>query len=313
MAADPPTDVLLTDTQARILAALSRPISEGGHSVTPATNEEIADAVFLSVDAVKGHLRTLYRKFGIEELAPGERRARLVELAVAGGYVDAPVGEVAIVPGAADEDDDTPSPAEIAAAEDLRVRPTPEPGMPPPSAASADAERDWRHSRAAWISVGLLVVVIIGASLATSGIFNQGSNAQKAPTPAEYRKEVAGDCREALAAASETTGGDRAANARAYLEVLETVRGRYESLVPPNVPDIALERFSTGLAKAVNFNGDVAKAPPAAGSPAEAETVKELNSAAAQVKAGARGYGLGPECLAIGDLIAGSAQNAAAS
>jgi len=312
MAADPPTDVLLTETQARILAALCRPISEGGHSVTPATNEEIADAVFLSVDAVKGHLRTLYRKFGIEDLAPGERRARLVELAVAGGYVDAPAGDVAVTPGAAEEDEDTPSPAELAAAEDLRVRPVPEPGMQPPSAASADAERDWRHSRAAWISVGLLVLVIIGASLATSGIFNQGSTGQKAPTPAAYRKEVAGDCREALAAAPEIAGGDRAANARAYLEVIEAVRGSYESLVPPNVPDIALERFSTGLAKAVNFNGDVAKAPPARGSAAEAEAVAGLTGAAAQVRAGARGYGLGPECLAVGDLIAGSAQNAAA-
>jgi hypothetical protein len=311
MAADPPTDVLLTDTQARILAALCRPISEGNHFATPATNEEIADAVFLSVDAVKGHLRTLYRKFGIEDLPPGERRARLVELAVAGGYVEAPSGEVEVTPGAADEDDDTPSPAELAAAEDLRVRPTPEPGMPPP-AATADAERDWRHSRAAWISIGLLILVIIGASLATSGIFNQGSNAQKAPTPAAFRKEVAGDCREALAGAAETSGGDRAANAQAYLEVIEAVRGRYESLVPPNVPDIALERFSTGLAKAANFNGDVAKAPPAGGSALEAETVAELTAAAGQVRAGARGYGLGPECLAIGNLIARSAPNAAA-
>jgi hypothetical protein len=312
MAADPPTDVLLTDTQARILAALCRPVSEGNHFATPATNEEIADAVFLSVDAVKGHLRTLYRKFGIEDLAAGERRARLVELAVAGGYVEAPPGDVEITPGAAEEDDDTPSPAELAAAEDLRVRPTPEPGMPPPSAAAEDAETDWRHSRAAWISIGLLVLVIIGASLATSGIFNQGSNAQKAPTPAAFRKEVAGDCREALSGAPETAGGDRAANAQAYLEVIESVRGRYESLVPPNVPDIALERFSTGLAKAANFNGDVAKSPPASGSALEAQTVAELTAAAGQVRAGARGYGLGPECLAIGNLIARSAQNAAA-
>jgi hypothetical protein len=218
---------------------------------------------------------------------------------------------VEIAPGAADEDDDTPSPAELAAAEDLRIRPTPEPGMPPPSATPDDGA-DWRHSRAAWISVGLLILVIIGASLATSGIFNQGSNAQKAPTPAAYRKEVAGDCREALASSPETAGGDRAANAQAYLEVIEAVRGRYESLVPPNVPDIALERFSTGLAKAANFNSDVAKAPPAHGSAGEAEAVAGLTSAAGQVRAGARGYGLGPECLAIGDLIAHSAQNAAA-
>jgi hypothetical protein len=310
MAADPPTDILLTDTQARILAALCRPISEGNSFASPATNQEIADAVFLSVDAVKGHLRTLYRKFGLEDLPQSERRARLVELAVAGGYVEAPAGEVAVAPGAADEDDDTPSPAELVAAEDLRVRPVPEPGAPPPSVAPVDG--DGRRSRAAYISVALLILVIIGASLATSGIFNQGSNAQKAPTPAAYRKEVAGDCRLALAGTPETAGGDRAANARAYLEVIEAVRGRFESLVPPNVPDIALERFSTGLAKAANVNSDVAKAPPARGSALEAEAVAGLTSAAVQVKAGARGYRLGPECLAVGDLIARSAKNAAA-
>src|ERR1700748_1467839 len=119
MPPDHPTDVRLTDTQARILAALCRPISEGDDFATPATNQEIADAVFLSVDAVKGHLRALYRKFGIEDVPQSERRARRVELAVAGGYVEAPAGEVAIAPGAADEDDDTLSPAELAAAEDL--------------------------------------------------------------------------------------------------------------------------------------------------------------------------------------------------
>lgn len=128
MAADPPTDVLLTETQARILTALCRPVSEGHDSATPATNQEIADAVFLSVDAVKGHLRTLYRKFGIDGVPQDERRVRLVELAVAGAYVEAPEGEVAIAPGDAGEDDDTLSPAELAAAEDLRVRPVPNPG-----------------------------------------------------------------------------------------------------------------------------------------------------------------------------------------
>ena len=42
------------------------------------------------------------------------------------------------------------------------------------------------------------------------------------------------------------------------------------------------------------------------------EAATGLTTAASQVKAGARGYQLGPECLAVGDLIARSAQNAAA-
>jgi len=79
--------VTLTDTQHRILAALSRPVSGGDRYATPATNQEIADEVYLSVDAVKAHLRTLYGKFGIEDLAQNQKRARLVELAIEGGYL----------------------------------------------------------------------------------------------------------------------------------------------------------------------------------------------------------------------------------
>ena len=46
----------------------------------PATNEAIAGEVFLSVDAVKWHLRLLFRKFEIEDLPQNQKRARLVRL-----------------------------------------------------------------------------------------------------------------------------------------------------------------------------------------------------------------------------------------
>jgi hypothetical protein len=94
--------------------------------------------------------------------------------------------------------------------------------------------------------------------------------------------------------------------------VIETMRGRFESLVQPTLPDIALERFQTGLTTAANYTGDVAQEPPAAGSAAEAKDVSELTFAAGQVQAGAVGYKLGQDCVAIGDLVARSAQNAAA-
>jgi hypothetical protein len=77
----------LTETQERILAALCRPLQEHGAFATPATNQEIADEVFLSVDAVKGHLRALYAKFGIESLPQNQKRARLAEIALAGSPV----------------------------------------------------------------------------------------------------------------------------------------------------------------------------------------------------------------------------------
>lgn len=79
----------LTETQQRILAALVRPMREGSPYETPATNREIADEVFLSVDAVKGHLRALYAKFYLADLPQNAKRARLAEIALS-GQIDPP-------------------------------------------------------------------------------------------------------------------------------------------------------------------------------------------------------------------------------
>jgi hypothetical protein len=284
--AEPPNDVRLTDTQLGILAALCRPIAAGNSYATPATNQEIADEVFLSVDAVKGHLRTLYRKFGIEDLPHNQKRARLVELAIEGGYVkekraDVPLGSV-------------------------------EARRKAERAAAAARPKSEKRSIGPYVTVVVLILVVIGASLAVSGVFNQGSPAPSAPTPAAFRAEVTAYCKLAMEGAPAGAGQDRAELARGYLEVIETMRGRLQSLVTPTVPDIALERFSAGLTTAANYTSDVAQAPPASGSEAEAKYVSELTFAAGQVQAGAVGYKLGHDCLAIGDLVARSAQNAAA-
>jgi hypothetical protein len=77
----------LTETQRRILIALCRPFRGGGQYATPATNQEVAQEVHLSVDAVKGHLRTLFEKFGLSELPQNTKRVRLVELALQGGLI----------------------------------------------------------------------------------------------------------------------------------------------------------------------------------------------------------------------------------
>lgn len=76
----------VTPTQHRILVALCRPLRDAEHA-TPATNREIAGELFLSVDAVKTHLRCLYERFGIEALPQNEKRARLAGLAVEHGVV----------------------------------------------------------------------------------------------------------------------------------------------------------------------------------------------------------------------------------
>jgi pSer/pThr/pTyr-binding forkhead associated (FHA) protein len=81
-AASHPELVPLNQRQRAILAALAQPFAGGGRMAVPATNREIADAVGLSVDAVKGHLRVLYARFGLDALPQHEKRVRLAELAL---------------------------------------------------------------------------------------------------------------------------------------------------------------------------------------------------------------------------------------
>ena len=78
----------LTETQKKVLAALCRPVSKAGGFATPATNDQIAGELFLSVDAIKAHLRTLFGKFAIGDLPQNQKRMRLVQLALEAGVVD---------------------------------------------------------------------------------------------------------------------------------------------------------------------------------------------------------------------------------
>jgi pSer/pThr/pTyr-binding forkhead associated (FHA) protein len=77
----------LSDAQHRVLTALCRPFKDSSGYATPATNQQIADELFLSVDAVKTHLRALFAKFDIEALPQNQKRLRLVELALRMGVV----------------------------------------------------------------------------------------------------------------------------------------------------------------------------------------------------------------------------------
>jgi pSer/pThr/pTyr-binding forkhead associated (FHA) protein len=86
--ADLPLPRDLTKTQKTVLIALCRPYRERGEFATPATNQQIAEEVFLSVDAVKMHLRTLFGKFELSQLPQNEKRARLAETVLRLGVVD---------------------------------------------------------------------------------------------------------------------------------------------------------------------------------------------------------------------------------
>jgi DNA-binding NarL/FixJ family response regulator len=66
--------------------ALCRPLNDASSAV-PATNRQIAEEVFLSVDAVKAHLRILFERFGLGGLPQNEKRARLAQAALAAGAV----------------------------------------------------------------------------------------------------------------------------------------------------------------------------------------------------------------------------------
>jgi hypothetical protein len=87
VASDVPDRASLSEAQRRVLIALCRPFKDGTGYVTPATNQEVASELFLSVDAVKTHLRSLFGKFGIEDLPQNQKRVRLVELALKSGVV----------------------------------------------------------------------------------------------------------------------------------------------------------------------------------------------------------------------------------
>src|SRR3954452_13644402 len=67
----------LPPTQRQVLVALARPYKHNEFA-TPATNQDIAGELHLSVDAVKSHLRSLFQRFGIEQLPQNQKRSRLV-------------------------------------------------------------------------------------------------------------------------------------------------------------------------------------------------------------------------------------------
>jgi pSer/pThr/pTyr-binding forkhead associated (FHA) protein len=89
--AKPTDDMLaapeLTPRQRQVLLSLSRPLLRQRHAAAPATNKAIADELVLSVPAVVTHIRTLFKKFAIEDLPQNQKRARLAERAILAGAV----------------------------------------------------------------------------------------------------------------------------------------------------------------------------------------------------------------------------------
>lgn len=77
----------LTSLQRQILVELCRPFGDGDSSAVPSTNPEIATRLHLSLDAVKGHLRVLFERYGLADLPQNQKRRRLADKAMRSGAV----------------------------------------------------------------------------------------------------------------------------------------------------------------------------------------------------------------------------------
>jgi predicted component of type VI protein secretion system len=77
----------LTEAQRRVLVALCRPFKDPDPFPSPATNRQIAEELFLTVDTVKTHLRALFAKLGVEHLPQNQKRMRLADRAFETGLV----------------------------------------------------------------------------------------------------------------------------------------------------------------------------------------------------------------------------------
>src|ERR1044072_133728 len=122
--------VRVAETDLAILTAFCRPYVDGDHRFPcPAPNNEILrelarDGIYLDLDALRGHLRSLYAKFGVEDgLNPAQKRARLAELVYEHGVID----------GWAPREEPARAPA--LSARETAIPPPPAPPEPPPAAA----------------------------------------------------------------------------------------------------------------------------------------------------------------------------------
>jgi hypothetical protein len=84
---DEPPAVDVTPAQRRVLVALARPCVRATGLAIPATNEQIAVELVVSVDAVKKHLQGLFGRFGLADLPQNRKRVELVDRALAAGVI----------------------------------------------------------------------------------------------------------------------------------------------------------------------------------------------------------------------------------
>lgn len=82
-----PSKSMFTEAQLKVLVALCRPYKGGATYATPPSNQQIATELFLSAETVKTHLRALFTKFGLDQLADHNKRVRLAQAAMLSGVI----------------------------------------------------------------------------------------------------------------------------------------------------------------------------------------------------------------------------------
>jgi hypothetical protein len=81
-----------SEQQQRILRALCRPLFTDGEGITPASDEDVAEATTIPLEAVVAELDHLGRALGLDEMPQPDQRAEIALLAMRSGLVSADEG-----------------------------------------------------------------------------------------------------------------------------------------------------------------------------------------------------------------------------
>ena len=77
----------VSPAQRRVLVEVCRPALEGNPYAAPPTNGQVAEALVLSIESVKTHMKALFEAFGLGAVPQAQKRSALIERALRTGLV----------------------------------------------------------------------------------------------------------------------------------------------------------------------------------------------------------------------------------